>query len=197
MKNSKIIQYIPQNSIQFVEEWFRPYSIKLRITKDRKTKLGDYKKMGLQHAISVNGNLDPEAFFFVLTHEFAHLKTYELYKNQRILPHGKEWKSIFGDLLRSSFEVYADDLKPTILNHAQNPKASVTADPHIAKYLIYKDHQALYLESLPRGACFFIGKRAFVKGDKRKIRYLCTEKETGRRYLINGLALVNLTNEKQ
>lgn len=197
MNYNKIEQYIPKDSLHFIEKWFSLYSIQLRITKDRKTKLGDYRKVNNVHQISINGNLNPQAFFFVLTHEFAHLKAFEDYKHKKILAHGIEWKTTFGNLLMESLAVYSDEIKPIIIHHAKNPRASVSADPNIAKHLINTETGVLYLEDLNFGDQFLIGQRLFEKGDKRKIRYLCTEKNSGKRYLINGLAIVNLRNEEE
>jgi Zn-dependent peptidase ImmA (M78 family) len=52
------------------------YSCHIRITK-RSSKLGDYRyRSGETQQISINGDLEPQLFFFVLTHEIAHLITF-------------------------------------------------------------------------------------------------------------------------
>lgn len=199
MRYNQLSEYIPENSLDYIERWFSPFNIQLKISKDRKTKLGDYRKVNQLHQISVNGNLKPEAFFFVLTHEFAHLLTYHLYGNKKILAHGKEWKKVFGDLLIESSIIYSESIRKDILNHAKKPKASVTADPRIAKNLLHEEVlNQVYLEDLEEGTLFTIGNKLFEKGKKRKIRYLCREKYTGKDYLVNGLALVNIIrNDEQ
>jgi predicted SprT family Zn-dependent metalloprotease len=45
------------------------------------------------HQITINGTLEPQLFFFVLTHELAHLIAFEKY-GRRISPHGQEWKKL-------------------------------------------------------------------------------------------------------
>ena len=49
----------------------------------------------------------------------------------------------------------------------------------------------IYLEDLDDGTVFSIGKRVFQKESKRKLRYLCVELKTNKKYLINATATVN------
>lgn len=191
MHYQQLEKYVPKDALPLIETWFSPFKIQLRITPDRKTKLGDYRKDGALHSISVNGNLSAEAFFFVLTHEFAHLKAYHDFRGKMILAHGKEWKHTFSELLLESVHLYPTEIQPYILQHARKPKASVTADPGIAKNLLRNENDLPYLEDLPEGSLFYIGNKLLQKGKKRKIRYLCQEKNTGKKYLVNGLAQVN------
>jgi len=190
----QLISYLPQNADFFVKKWLENHFITLIVTKRRQSKLGDYRKLlaNNRHQITVNGDLNPYAFFFVFTHEVAHLKTFVQYDAKKINPHGKEWKTIFGQLLIESIHIYPDQLKPYILHHAKHPKASLGADVNVSKYIIDdKPSSQIYLEDLDDGTVFSIGKRVFQKESKRKLRYLCVELKTNKKYLINATATVN------
>jgi len=189
-----LISYLPTHADLYVKKWLENHYITLKITKRRETKLGDYRKLieNNRHQITVNGDLNPYAFFFVFTHEVAHLKTFVQFDSRKINPHGKEWKTIFGHLLLESLHIYPQELQPYILHHAKHPKASLGADINISKYIIDDKNPAqTYLEDLEDGTIFSIGKRVFKKESKRKLRYLCLELKTKKKYLINATATVN------
>lgn len=195
MNLEQLQSYLPLNALIFIEKWIKTYPLTLKITRSRNTKLGDYRKIKLQnrHQITVNGDLNQEAFFFVLTHEIAHMMIYAKYAYGNIAPHGQEWKTIFGKLLIESLEIYSESNRPYIVKHAKSPKASVGADPNIAKFVINdsKEHQH-YLEDLSFGTKFMLGQKVFLKGEKIKLRYICCEVTTNKKYLINATALVEI-----
>lgn len=188
-------KYIPEQGMQFVERWLEDERFIIKITRKRKTKLGDYrflKEMQL-HQISVNFDLQPEAFFFVLTHEIAHLKVKRNHPSD-VKSHGNEWKLTFGKLLSDSLAVYSDEMKPLIIKHLRNPKASVGADRTLYnKMFACNEDSELKIENLADGQKFRLGKRVFEKGAKQKIRYICREIKTNRLFLINGLAVADET----
>ena len=107
MNLEQLQPYLPKNALVFIEKWINPYPLTLKITRSRQTKLGDYRKLQPQkrHQITVNGDLNPEAFFFVFTHEIAHMMVYAKYNYGQVAPHGKEWKIMFGKLLAESIEI--------------------------------------------------------------------------------------------
>ncbi|MEG0187933.1 SprT-like domain-containing protein [Algoriella sp.] len=194
MNLEHLISYLPINADLFVRNWLENHFVTLKITQRRETKLGDYRKLlaSNRHQITVNGDLNPYAFFFVFTHEVAHLKTFVQFDSRTINPHGKEWKAIFGKLLTESIHVYPDELKPYILHHAKHPKASLGADINVSKFIIAdKNPTQTYLEDLEDGTVFSIGKRVFQKESKRKLRYLCLELKSKKKYLISATATVN------
>ncbi|XJR84307.1 SprT-like domain-containing protein [Elizabethkingia anophelis] len=103
-------KYLPEGAIFFIEKWLKPYSCHIRITKKRNSKLGDYRyRSGETQQISINGDLEPQLFFFVLTHEIAHLITFSA--DRKILPHGKEWKICYRNLLLESLNIYEEDFR--------------------------------------------------------------------------------------
>ncbi len=193
MKLDQLQPYVPLNALVFIEKWIEKYSLTLKITKNRKTKLGDYRKIkeNNRHQITINGDLNQEAFFFVLTHEIAHMMIYHRYNFGDVLPHGKEWKKVFGELLIESSHIYSDHLQEFVLKHAKSPKASVGADSNIAKFLLNEaQYNQDYLVDLPIGHQFLLNNKIFIKGEKIKLRYVCCEIKTKRKYLINASALV-------
>ena len=186
-------KFLPDGALPFVEGWLENESIRIKIKSARKTKLGDYRflRSQNQHQITIDNSLMPEAFFFVLTHEIAHLFVYNKHKNN-VLPHGDEWKMVFGNMLRQSLLVYSEEVRPYIHAHSIGPKASVGADRNLHRKMFLKAENAEKLvENLSLGQKFLIGKRIFEKGAKRKTRYLCKELSGQKFYLVSGHAVVD------
>ncbi|MDD3458768.1 MAG: SprT-like domain-containing protein [Weeksellaceae bacterium] len=186
-------KHLPEDSITYLYEWLKDSSVVIQLRANRKTKLGDYiyEPKNRLHKISINSSLKPEAFFFVLTHEIAHLIARKTY-SRNIKPHGKEWKAVFRDLLLESAEIYNEEVRPLIRNHAYRPKASMAADVALNKALfVNEEHIGNLLEGLPEGQRFRLGKRIFLKGKQRKIRYICRELKNNRSYLISGQVVVD------
>ena len=118
------------------------------------------------------------------------------YKN-KVNPHGKEWKNTFTELLTVLLEnkVFPNDLTPVVIKHAKQPKASSQADAQLTKALnkYNPTNNLVHLMELEHGTVFTLNnKRTFKKGEKRRTRYLCEELTTKRKYLINGVAEVNV-----
>lgn len=193
MNLEPLIKYLPENSIHYIYEWIGDARLKIRIKSKRKTKLGDYrfdKKTGI-HQISIDGTMEPYPFFFVLTHEIAHMIVRLSYP-ANVRSHGDEWKRIFGELLDQSIEIYPEEIRSQIRRHAQNPKASIGADKHLHSALFLDDDKIeMLLDNLEEGQYFRLRKRIFQKGKKRKIRYICRELKNNRSYLISGQVVVD------
>ena len=193
MNLSPLEKYLPENSLQFLYHWLEGEAVTIKIKPNRKTKLGDYRflRETKSHQITVDRNLSPEAFFFVLTHEIAHLLVHKNHSH-RAKSHGIEWKNTFGNLLLESLDVYSIETKPYIVRHAKSPKASIGADKHIRQKLFLEQFEIEKLvENMEERQKFRLGKRVFEKGAKRKIRYICREIKSGKLYLINGQAIVD------
>ena len=191
-------RYVPEASMPILKNWFTQTPFILNITKKRTTKLGDFRgEVGKQLCkISVNQNLNPYSFLITLTHEFAHLLVWNKYKN-KVNPHGKEWKNTFTELLIVLLEnkVFPDDLTPMVVKHAKQPKASSQADVQLTKALnnYNPTNDLVHLMELEQGTIFSLNNnRTFKKGEKRRTRYLCEEVITKKKYLIHGVAEVNV-----
>lgn len=126
-------KYLPEAALPFLKTWFANHQIHIHISRNRNSKLGDYQRLkDGSHKISINHSLQPELFYFVLTHELAHLIAFD--KNRRISPHGKEWKVIFREMLLESLSVYSEELKPHILVFSKSPKANFMSSGPIVKF---------------------------------------------------------------
>lgn len=171
------------------------YRCHLTITKDRKTKAGDYRhpygKIG--HRISVNGSLNTYAFLITLVHEMAHLVNWERH-GRRVNPHGKEWKLAFQELMLEylSAEIFPQDILSVLNLHMKNPKSATVRDLELMRVLrsYDKNSDSVLLEDLSEGNEFNLGKRTFKKGEKLRKRYRCEEIKSGKIYLVSAIAEV-------
>jgi len=187
-------QYIPEGSFEDVLYYLQHYKVQLTITRQRQTILGDYRHAhaGLNHRISVNGNLNSYAFLITLLHELAHLFTYERF-GHRVQSHGQEWKNEFGKILVQflSKEIFPGDIALTLTRSLHNPAASSCADEKLLRVLKkYDPVKAGYVlvEQLPQGSLFKIkGERIFRQGEKIRKRYKCLEIATNKWYLFSGV----------
>src|SRR6202007_2054142 len=101
-RNSAVLQkYIPEPAVPIIARWIIEYDFKLKIKRERNTKLGDYRSpsAGQNHTITINYNLNKYAFLITLVHEVAHLVTFTRHKDD-VNPHGEEWKQNYKLLMR-------------------------------------------------------------------------------------------------
>ncbi|MEX2596868.1 MAG: sprT domain-containing protein [Salibacteraceae bacterium] len=187
--------YIPQHSVDLIYNWIKPFRLRIKITKPRNSKLGDFRVKDKRHPyqISVNGNLNPYSFLITLTHEIAHMIDFEQRGHLRDA-HGKNWKSIYADLLKQLVEVesFPKDLIPAISYHINNPKAASCSDPKLLNALRdFDEKPTLRLKDLPHGSAFSLNTgRAFIVGELKRTRYKCQEITSKRWFLIHGEAEV-------
>jgi hypothetical protein len=192
MSIQSLEKYLPHNTLQYLKVWFSDYYIHIKITRNRNSKLGDYRKLpDNSHEITINSTLAPELFFFVLTHELAHLIAFEKY-GKRISPHGSEWKETFRQMLLQSIEVYEENLRPIIIKFSRSPKANFMASPDLVKYFhIEKQDDALvFIEELQKGDFFIYRNEKYLLEGLIKKNYLCKNLATGRKYSFKPLARV-------
>lgn len=188
-------KYLPEGSVDRVLNWLDTYKIRLKITKSRNTKLGDYRSPlnGGAHRISINHDLNPYAFLITFVHELAHLIVWEKYR-YRAKPHGKEWKETFRQMMQPLLadEVFPEKVVPALVKYLDNAKAASGSDEELTLALrAYDQDTYLSLEDLPEDASFRIPSgRAFVKGKKLRKRYRCICLQTKRTYLVNPLVKV-------
>lgn len=185
-------QYLPANTLPFLRKWFGHHAIHIKITKNRDSKLGDYRKLPDQsHQITINSTLEPQLFFFVLTHELAHLIAFEEH-HFRISAHGKEWKDTFRKMLLESLSVYTADLQAIITQFAKSPKANFMASPDLVRYFHIKDpdDKVIFIEELTVNDQFrYKGERYEILERKKKL-YLCINLNQSKKYLFRPLAKV-------
>lgn len=196
-------RYIPECYIPYIVELMFSENLAFRISKPRKTKAGDYRPpfRGEPHRISINGDLNPYAFLITTVHEFAHMTTYVNYGGN-VLPHGAEWKSEFKRLLIPVLEKkeLPETIEKALLRSLNNLKASSCTDINLMRALREfneLDESFELLENIGNNMYFRLGKKTFQRGILRRRKYLCTEVNTGKKYLVNRLAEVEpLKNEE-
>lgn len=183
-------KFLPENTLPYLKKWFGNYAVHIRITKGRQSKLGDYRKLPDQsHEISVNSTLPPQLFFFVLTHELAHLIAFEVY-GRKIAPHGKEWKVTFGEMLLESLSVYELELQKILVKFSVSPKANFMSSPDLVRYFHIDDEEASLLETLRQNDEFLYRKENYRILEVLKKKYLCENIVNGKKYYFKPLAKV-------
>lgn len=192
-------KYIPPASVKLSFELIKANNVHLKIVNERVTRHGDYRKMpDGRHQITVNANLNPYRFLITLVHEIAHLVAFQKY-GRRIKPHGKEWKNTFQYLMLPFLrpDVFPNLLLPLLALHFKNPKASSDTDAKLSLALKQYDppNDKNYIFEIPHGGTFRLyNGKTFKRGNKRVKRYECLELATGRIYLFNPNAEVELLN---
>ena len=195
-------KYLPDRAVEPCFELIKTYGVHLKIVNHRVTRHGDYRRMpdGL-HLITVNASLNKYRFLITLVHEIAHLVAFETY-GRRIKPHGEEWKRTFQHLMVPFIrpEVFPKQLLPIIASQFKNPKASSSTDARLSialKTFDAEERSNSYVYELPHGSIFRLyNGRLFKKGDKKIKRYECVELSTGRMYLFQPNAEVELVRDK-
>lgn len=194
---AKLSVYIPEKAAPVIARWIDVYKVRLKISRRRSTKLGDYRppQNGHMHRISVNGDLNPYAFLVTLVHEFAHLVTWNRH-GPRVRAHGKEWKAVFRQMMQPFLDagIFPGKLGEALENYMGNPAAASCTDLSLLRALRQYDppgKAGLTVEEIPEGTLFSLQeKRVFRRGPRLRKRYRCTEMNTGRIYLFNPLAEV-------
>jgi len=185
-------QFLPPGTGPAVTAYLHRYRVHLTVTRERKSILGDYRHRTdyHNHRISVNGNLNPYSFLITLLHELAHLLTFEQY-GPRVSAHGREWKTIYGDLLKQFLEhkIFPAVIEKELRLSLQNPAASSCAEDGLLRALrkfdTQKDNHHL-IEELPPGALFRTKDgRVFQKMEKLRKRFKCVEVRSGKLYLFS------------
>lgn len=198
-RNSEILKkYLPEQTVEIISEWIIKFDFKLKITKERKTRLGDYMPPhnGLNHTITINYNLNKYAFLITLVHEVAHLVTFNEFKNT-VNPHGTEWKKNFQKLIQPflNTDIFPLEVFAALRKYIQNPAASSCSDIQLLRTLKLHDenNNSIFIEHLELNTLFlYNGSRIFKKGEKIRKRFKCIEINSGSVYLFNPLTEVEI-----
>ncbi|MCP4978738.1 MAG: sprT domain-containing protein [Maribacter sp.] len=196
-----LTKYLPERAVDPCMQLIKESGANLKIVNQRVTRHGDYRKMpnGL-HQITINATLNKYRFLITLVHEIAHLAAFERY-GRRIKPHGVEWKRTFQYLMLPFLrpEIFPSVLLPQLAKHFRNPKASSDTDAVLSLALKKFDIQQSELDfifELPFGSVFRLyNGKLFKKGKKRVKRYECVEVASGKVYLFQPNAEVELIKE--
>ncbi|RZK11423.1 MAG: sprT domain-containing protein [Flavobacterium sp.] len=195
--NETLAKYIPEHAVKPVFDLIVANEVHLKIVNERVTRHGDYRKGASgKHEITVNASLNKYKFMITLIHEIAHLVAFEKF-GRNIKPHGSEWKYSFQRLMVPFIrpEIFPSQLLPLLARHFKNPTASSDTDAKLALALKYfdKENDKNYIFEIPFGSIFRIHNgKIFKKGNLRVKRYECMEVSSGRVYLFNPNAEVEL-----
>lgn len=189
--------YISKESLPRVLKLLEHDNLVVKIKNERKTRHGDYIRLpNGNHQITVNSNLNEYRFLITLIHEIAHFEAYKAY-GKFIKPHGIEWKRTFQHLMLPFLNpnIFPNEILPLLAKHFKSPKASSDTDVNLALALKQFDepNDKTYIFDVPLGQPFKLyNGKVFKKGNKRVKRFECVEVKTGKLYLFNPNAEVEL-----
>lgn len=200
----KLAEYIPSASVESIFDFMVRYAVQFRITRQRSSKLGDYRwprPTHEYHEISINGDLEKEFFLWVLLHEMGHLTCWLKYKNS-VQGHGHEWQNEYrehiirhynlGAFSQQVMPLVAKYVKKIPLNHAIGNQIE---DHFRRQQSDFIEEDLLLLNDLQPGQRFVLKShpdRVFVAQEKRRTRWKCRSEADGAVYLVNGSAPVVL-----
>jgi hypothetical protein len=192
-----LARYIPEHAVKPVFELIVANQVHLKIVNERQTRHGDYRRaLNGKHEITVNASLNRYKFLITLIHEIAHLVAFEKF-GRNIKPHGEEWKITFQRLMVPFIrpEIFPQHLLPLLARHFRNPSASSDTDTTLSLALKQFDQPTdkNYVFEIPYGSVFRISNgKMFKKIAVRTKRFECVEISTGKTYLFNPNAEVEL-----
>ena len=197
MKEKEILaQYLPPESVEMAYQWIIEHKIHFKISKTRRTKLGDYRPpiRHPNHRITINHDLNPYAFLVTFVHEVAHLKVYNQYRTQ-VSPHGIEWKLQYSQLMQPFLQngSFPEDVKKVLIRSLKNSKASSTSDIELTRVLQGYDklNGNIHLEKLETETIFNTENgKIFKKGERIRTRYKCLNLNNNKYYLFHPLTPV-------
>jgi len=189
-------EYLPEKALDVVMEWIGTRPIHVKLTRNRSSKLGDFRPP--QHdrinRISLNAGMNPYEFLITFTHEIAHMLTWEKY-GRKVLPHGSAWKGQYAALLEELIvkDIFPPDIRKIVVHQVRNPKSTSKCDTMLTRALQPHDEepQGIFLEDLPMGASFRMQNgRRFIKQDRLRKWYRCLSLDNRRLYRISPVARV-------
>lgn len=190
--------HFPEAALDYCCDLWRLYDFKLTISKDRKTKLGDFRYSSLtnQYQVSVNKGLNPYAFLITYLHEVAHVCNYRRHRN-KVKPHGPEWQACFRQLSAPLLngEIFPAEVLKPLKAYLLRPAASTSGYTPLTLALRHYDEKTglqlqQLLANIETGTRFVFKERTFIKVGKKRTRALCRDLHNGRNYLISEVAQV-------
>lgn len=197
-----LIPYTGEQSAVFIEDLTEGLFFHLKITRARDSKYGDYcpSYKGRKQRITINGNLDKYSFLITFLHELAHLLV-----NERLepgfLPHGKEWKSTFRQLLHLALD---KNLFPANVAEIVRRQYIIGNNfTHTSRALVqneilrsYNKQPPLRLASVPlKGKVSLKNGMNVVKLKQNRTRSLCKCLNDNKMYYVSNVAEVYVLPE--
>lgn len=195
---------LPPGTEAYVEELLARQPCVVRLSRPRRTKLGDHRPPGrgrAGHRISVNEDLNPFAFLTTLLHEIAHATTWERHERRRrsgrrVRPHGAEWRAEFAGILEPVVHmgVLPDDVNGALARSLDRPAAATCSDRELLLALGRYDRvdpRLVRVEEIAFGGWFRLASGdVFRAGRTLRTRRQCFAAGTGTEYRVHGLARV-------
>jgi SprT protein len=191
---------LPAGAEGFVAKLLARQPVHLRLSRPRRTKLGDHRppsRSVAMHRITINNNLNRYAFLTTLLHEIAHATTWEKHRGRhRLRPHGLEWKRGFADILRPVLHhgLLPAAIQLALARYLENPAAATCSDRGLVLALAEFDEAPvgrIRVENLEEQTLFRTANGdVFRAGRLLRSRRACVELATGREFRVHGLALV-------
>tara|TARA_B100001250_G_C19597902_1_gene699277 strand:+ start:202 stop:789 length:588 start_codon:yes stop_codon:yes gene_type:complete len=190
---SSFYSFVPQRSNKLLKCWIDELKVSVKISRPRKTKLGDFKVRGDQMSITVNNNLNKYSFLITLIHELAHAFVFKKHQDT-VKPHAKSWQLTFRSLMLNFLtpDYFPEDVLKALSHHMISPKASTFTDLKLVEVLKKYDEVKLFtISDLAVGDLFRISSgKIFVKGERIRKRYKCVEHTTNKVYLFHPFSEV-------
>ncbi|MDQ1086033.1 hypothetical protein [Siphonobacter sp. SORGH_AS_1065] len=196
---SLLRQHLPSLAVSYCLQLWQEHPFHFHVSRPRRTKFGDYSYCSSKgHRISVNGNMNAYAFLITYLHEVAHQRVC-LQWGTRVAPHGRSWKKTFRELLKPVMteSIFPVDILAPLLDYSRDPKAATASHSPLYQALRRYDRHpegTLRLSEVPENQIFLLGNRTFMKHQRRRTRFLCTDQQNGRQYTIPAEALVQLSD---
>ena len=188
--------HFPAAALEYCFELWEQHKFNFKITRDRQTKLGDfrYHRLKNQYSVTVNRGLNPYSFLITYLHEVAHVVTYRQFKNT-CKPHGVEWQENFRKLATPVLrrDVFPEKILQEFKKYLESPAASTSGCMPLTLALrTYdkEDEQQQVLAAVRIGSRFVFKNRTFEKIGTKRTRALCKDLGNGRNYLIPEVAQV-------
>ena len=188
-------RYLPVNTVAYCHELWQRYGFTIKITRPRKTKLGDYRYRPNRktHEITINDNLNKYAFLLVYLHEVAHCATCIEF-GSKVKPHGSQWQHQMQKLITPLLDqgLLPPDVQLALVDYLKAPRATSCTSPALTKVLRRYDPETtlIPLEVLPLGGEFTFQSKKYQKIKLRRTRVVCKDIASSRTWLIPKLALV-------
>lgn len=188
--------FLPDSAKQPCADMTAKHNVQIKVVRQRKTKHGDFRAFPDKPiTITLNAMENPYRFLLTFLHEWAHFVVFFTYK-RRQKPHGSIWQNTFREITSPflTTDFFPETVLVSLRNHMQKPKATFSADSALMlalrKFDLPTNKKCIF--ELDQGAFFETEDgRIFLKGSKRRKRFLCICKQTQKQYLFPPFVEVN------
>ncbi|MFH0760823.1 MAG: hypothetical protein V2A67_04910 [Bacteroidota bacterium] len=182
-------------SEKLVEQWLDGAQIRLKLSRSRATKHGDFRfpRNGLPAMITLNRDMHPVEFMITLSHELAHYRAWKKY-GRSIRPHGEQWKHEFRWMLKELIEsgVLKSEVSRAVYQcYFKRERIGSSAAEPILRVLGKTGEYSGFkrVADVPEGTAFRLKNgKVLVKGKKLRSRFRCRDPKSGRDYSVSPMA---------